>query len=232
MKNSFLPFFRKKIPFVKEAPTKSGVTVPIHVSKMKLEHVRWWHSKIQPTIDEDSSRADRYWNWILIAASSTLSGKVLAKKPVGLTVGIQVDGLFVPCVMMQLIGKFPYFLNQNKKSVFIWYLSVAPDDALLSLKELNLKPDTLPKNLGSITLDIAVTYSENHRRKGRTCLHASKEGGEELLSWYQSKGMKIFPETEKLHLGLRRLFVPSDGRYCYFDENGALKEIMEFDAYR
>ena len=232
MKKPFLPLFRKKVSFVKVAPTKSGVSVPIHVSKMTLDHVRWWHSKIQPIVDDDPSRADRYWNWILIAASSNLTGKFLARRPVGFAVGIESDGMFVPCAMIQLIGKFPYFIDSDKKSVFIWYLAVAPDDALLSLDELNLKSDQLPKRLGSISLDIAVTYSSNHKGKGRTSLHAAKEGGKELLSWYNSRGMIILPDEKKLHYGFRRIFIPSDGRYCYFDEEGALKEIKEFDPFR
>lgn len=72
----------------------------------------------------------------------------------------------------------------------------------------------------------------NNYRKGRTTLHASDEGGEKLLSWYRSRGMKIFPENERLHFGFRRIFIPSDGRYCYFNEEGAIVEIKEFDPFR
>lgn len=232
MKKSFLPIFRKKIPYVKVAPTKSGDSISIHVSKMTLDHVMWWHSKIQPVIDDMPSRSDKYWNWILIAATSNLSGKFLARKPVGFTIGMEIGDLFVPCAMIQLIGKFPYFIDRLKKSVFVWYLAVAPDDALLSLEKVSLNRNQLPKRLGSISLDIATTYAMNHNRKGRTSLHAAKEGGAELLSWYSSQGMKILPDKEKLHFGFRRIFIPSDGRYCYFDEEGAIKEIKEFDPYR
>jgi hypothetical protein len=232
MRKSILPRFRRKVRFVKKAPTKNGNLVPIHISKMTLKHVLWWHSNIQPIVDDDPSRADRYWNWILIAASSSLTGKLLARRPIGLTVGIETDGKFIPCALMQLIGKFPYFIDRYKKSVFVWYLAVAPTRALLSLEDVKLGAEQLPKRLGSISLDIVVTYSMNHKRRGRTSLHAAKEGGEELLSWYTSRGMLIFPDEEKLHLGFRRIFIPSDGRYCYFDEEGALKEIKEFDPYR
>lgn len=93
--------------------------VPIHVSRMTLQHVRWWNSHIQPVIDKDPSRADRFWNWILIAATSIISGRFLARKPRGYTIGIESKGFFIPCALIQLIGKFPYFIDQEKKSVFV-----------------------------------------------------------------------------------------------------------------
>lgn len=229
---SFLPNILRKVPFVKTAPTKSGEPIPLHISKMTIQHVKWWHSNVQPVIDERSDRADRHWNWILIAAASTVSGKFLARKPVGVTVGIEKGEHFIPVVLIQLIGKFPYFINHKKKSVFVWYLSVAPDDALLNLTEVSIDANRIPKRMGSIALDIAVTYSANHFRKGRTSLHASIEGGEKLLNWYASRGMNIYPENEKLHFGFRRLFLPSDGRYCYFTEQGASKELNEFNPLR
>lgn len=115
MRNPSLPIFRKKVPFVKVAPAKNGELIPIHISKTSLDHVRWWHSKIQSIIDDDSTRADRYWNWILIAASSNISGRFLARKPIGFTIGIESDSQFIPCALMQLIGKFPYFIDRKKR---------------------------------------------------------------------------------------------------------------------
>jgi hypothetical protein len=232
MKKSYLHTFWKKIRFVKVAPTKSGEMVPIHVSRMTLQHVRWWHSHIQPIVDADPSRADRYWNWILIAASSFLTGRFLARKPKGYTVGFESNGFFIPCALMQLIGKFPYLVDKQKKSVFIWYLAVAPTKALTSLDDINLKEDEVPKRLGSISLDIAVAHSFNRRLKGRTSLHADEEGGEKLMEWYKNRGMTAFPKEEKLHFGFRRLLIPSDGRYCYYTENAAMDELKEFDPYR
>jgi len=222
----------KKIRFVKVAPTKSGEMVPIHISKMTLHHVRWWHSHIQPVVDADSSRADRYWNWILISASSFITGRILSRRPKGFTVGFESDGFFIPCALMQLIGRFPYFIDKKKKSVFIWYLAVAPVKALSSLEGINLKADKLPKRLGAISLDIAVAHSFNRWQRGRTSLHAAKEGRDKLMQWYKERGMTAYPQEEKLHFGFRRLLIPSDGRYCFFSESSAWEELKEFNPYR
>lgn len=232
MKTSFLPAFLKKIPFAKVAPTKSGGMIQIHISKMTLQHARWWNSNIQPVIDKESLRADRHWNWILITATSMISGRFLARKPKGYTIGIESNGFFVPCALIQLIGKFPYLIDGKKKSVFVWFLSVAPEQALVSLEDVKLKAEELPKRLGSISLDIAVVEAYNRRLKGRTCLHAVEEGGDKLLNWYSKQGMSIYPKEEKLHFGFRRLLIPSDGRYCYFTEEAALKEKLNLDPYR
>lgn len=93
---------------------------------MTLQHVRWWNSHIQPVIDEDTTRADRYWNWILISATSNIAGRFFSRKPKGCTIGLEHNGYFIPCALIQLIGKFPYFIDQNKKvflfGIFQWLL--------------------------------------------------------------------------------------------------------------
>ena len=217
---------------VNKAPDKEGDLIPIVISEMTIQHAKWWQSQIQPVIDDNPDRADQYWKWIIISASSKLAGKVFSKRPAGYAVGFDLDGNFIPCGLIQLIGKFPYLVDRNKKSVFVWFLAVAPKESLTSLKDVNISSDKIPKRIGSILLDIAVTHSFNIRNKGRAALHASNEGGEKLLQWYSSRGMEIYPKGEKLHFGIRRLIKPSDGRYCYFTEDGAIKEIKEFAPYR
>lgn len=232
MRKLSLPFRRKRLIMVNKAPNKEGDLIPIVVSEMTIDHAKWWHSHIQPKIDDNPERADQYWNWILISASSNIAGKFLSKGPAGYSVGFDLDGNFIPCGLIQLIGKFPYLIDRKKKSVFVWFLAVAPFESLTSLKDVNISADKIPKRIGSVLLDIAVIHSFNIRNKGRTSLHASIEGGEKLLRWYSSRGMEIYPKDEKLHFGIRRIIKPSDGRYCYFTENGALKEIEDFDPYR
>lgn len=226
------PFKKKRVPMVDKAPNKKGVLVPIVVSKTTIDHAKWWHSHIQPIIDNESTRADQYWNWIIIHASSNIADRISPKKPDGYTVGIDIDGKFIPLGLIQLVGNFPYLINRKKKSVFVWFLTVAPYEAIAALKDVNIEENKIPKRIGSILLDIAVTHSFNISNKGRTSLHASDEGGKKLLDWYISRGMEIYPEDKKLHFGFRRLIVPSDGRYCYFTEDGAVKEIEELNSYR
>lgn len=73
---------------------------------------------------------------------------------------------------------------------------MAPKKALTSLEDVKLNADELPKRLGAISLDIAVIHSLNWRLKDRTALHATIEGGDQLLEWYTKQGMSVYPKIK------------------------------------
>ena len=222
------------VQFVSRAPTKSGEEVGIWVTRMTLPHVLWWHSHVQPVIDEDPQRADRDWNWLLYVPFSTLAGGLQARQPIGYTVGLRVEetNKLIPCALVQLLGRFPALDSAKGKSVFVWFLSTAPDEALLTIKEHSIPEDHIPKRLGSITLDVAVTHSINRYRLGRTALYADEDGGDPLLEWYQRQGMSVLPAGERLPRSPRRLIKPSDGRYCYYTVQSALVASRSLDSLR
>lgn len=222
------------VRFVSRAPTKSGEPVDLRVARMTLPHVLWWHSHVQPVIDRDPTRADHGWNWLLYVPFSTVTGGVLARQPAGYTVGILAEETdrFIPCALVQLLGRFPALDAPRSKSAFVWFLSTAPDEALLTIEDHPLAEDRIPKRLGTITLDVAVTHSLNKRRWGRTALYADKDGGEVLLEWYQRQGMSVLPEDRRLPPSPRRLIKPSDGRYCYFTVEAALEASRALDSLR
>jgi hypothetical protein len=201
---------------------------------MSLAHVLWWHSHVQPVIDQDPSRVDRDWNWLLYLPFSTVAGGVLARQPAGYTVGLCVEeqDRLIPCALIQLLGRFPALNLPGKKSAFVWFLSTAPDEALLSIADHALDEDHLPKRLGRISLDVAVTHSLNKHRWGRTALYADEDGGEALLEWYQRQGMSVLPSSRRLPRSPRRLIKPSDGRYCYYTVEAALAASRELDDLR
>jgi hypothetical protein len=58
---------------------------------MAPSHVVWWQSRVQPFIDADPGRVDNGWYWMLYAPFTRLYGIVLARRPVGYTVGIADD---------------------------------------------------------------------------------------------------------------------------------------------
>lgn len=220
--------------FVKRAPTKSGEEIGLRVARMTLPHVLWWHSHVQPVIDRDPDRADRDWNWLLYVPFSTLAGGVLARRPAGYTVGIRADetGRFIPCALVQLLGRFPALDDHERKSAFVWFLSTAPDEALLTIEDHPIARDRIPKRLGRITLDVAVTHSLNRHRRGRTALYADKDGEGALIEWYQRQGMSVLPAGQRLPPSPRRLIKPSDGRYCYYTVEEALEASRALDYLR
>jgi len=132
-------FLRKQrgVPFVRRAPTEGGDDVPIHVAKMTAPHVLWWHSHVQPIIDRDPSRADNGWNWLLYVPFAEVAGRVLTRKPAGYTIGIsdRERDRFIPCALVQLLGRVPALDDHDRESVFVWFLSTAPHEALTTIED-------------------------------------------------------------------------------------------------
>ena len=222
------------VPFVRRAPTQSGEDIPVRVAKMTMAHVRWWHSQVQPIIDRDPDRADNGWNWLLYVPFAEVTGRLLTRKPAGYTVGVfDEDGdRFVPCALVQLLGRVPALDDHDRESAFVWFLSTAPDEALTTIDDHPIPEDQIPRRLGSIALDVAVTHSLNERKLGRTALYADERGGERLLEWYVRRGMTILPDGQKLPRGPRRLLKPSDGRYCYYTVPAAVEASRGLDLLR
>jgi len=220
--------------FVSRAPTKSGEDVELRVAELALPHVLWWHSHVQPVIDQDPDRTDRGWNWLLYLPFVRVAGGVLRRRPAGYAVGVVVPepGHFIPCALVQLLGRYPALNDNLRRSTFTWFLTTAPVEAMLSVPEYRLTEDRVPKRLGTIALDVAVTHSLNHRGRGRVGLHADEDGGERLLEWYQRQGMQVLPRDERLPPGPRRLVKPSDGRYCYFTAKAAVGFSRNLDSLR
>jgi len=224
----------KGVRFVSRAPTRSGKPIRLRVARMTVPHVLWWHSHVQPIIDRDPDRADRDWNWLLYVPFATVAGRVLARRPAGYTIGICAEeaGHFIPCALVKLLGRYPALNAPKKKSAFVWFMSTAPDEALLTIEGHPLSADRLPKRLGSIALDTAVTHSFNKKHLGRTALYADEDGGEALLEWYEGRGMTTLPADRRLPRSPRRLIKPSDGRYCYYTVDAALEASRSLDPLR
>lgn len=222
------------IRFVRRAPTRAGGELNLRVTPMALPHVLWWHSHVQPEIDKVPDRVDNGWNWLLYVSFTTVFGTTLMRKPAGYTVGIvdAEENRLVPCALVQLFGRYPALDDSGGRSGFVWFLSTAPVAALINIPEYHLTEETVPKRLGAIALDVAVTYSFNHRNRGRVGLYADERGGEALLNWYRKQGMQVLPANQRLPRVPRRLFKPSDGRYCYFTPQAAAAASKRLDYLR
>jgi hypothetical protein len=196
--------------------------------------VLWWHSHVQPIIDNDPSRADRDWNWLLYVSFATVASGVLARQPAGYTVAIVASekNVIIPCALVQLMGRFPALDDHSEMGSFVWFLSTAPDKALTSIPEYPIAADRVPKRLGRIALDVAVTHSLNDRRSGRVALYADEQGGDALVDWYCRCGMEVLSPNLRLPWVPRRLLKPSDGRYCYFTPQKATEASRALDSLR
>lgn len=138
----------------------------------------------------------------------------------------------IPCALVQLMGRYPALDDHSKESAYVWFLSKAPDEALTTVEGHPIAEEHVPKRLGTIALDVAVTHSLNHGRQGRLGLYADKGGGQALLDWYRSRGMQLLRADQKLPRTPRRLFKASDGRYCYYPPDRALKASLALDSLR
>ncbi len=122
-------FLRKQrgVPFIRQAPTESGDDVPIHIAKMNAPQVLWWHSHVQPIIDRDSTRADNGWNWLLYVPFAQVTGRVLTRQPASYAVGLRdpTRDRFIPCALVQLLGRVPALDDHDRESVFVWFLSTS-----------------------------------------------------------------------------------------------------------
>ena len=204
----------------------------LRVVQMKPAHVLWWHSQVQPVIDADESRVDRHWNWLLYSAFGFLTGYVLNRQPAGYVVGVPRGDVFIPCGLAMLLGRIYALDEQRKRATGVWFLSTAPRSALTSLPGHSLTEDEVPRRLGRLTLDVAVTHSLNTWGRGRTALYADEKGGDALLDWYKAQGMVVLPATKRLPKGPRRLLKPSDGRYCYYTAESGQRASAELEDYR
>ncbi len=219
-----------KIMHVTEAPTKSGVLMPVRVLNMTMAHALWWDERIQPVIDNDTgSRADRGWRWPHMLANIAVAANLLQQSPRGLVLGVERSGHLCPCAMILLVERYPYLLDHRLSSVFVWYVTRAPDSALV--RQIGVGPGRIPKRLMTLALDAAITHSFNLALRGRVGLHASPDGGEGVVGKYSSLGMLRLPMDRLLPFGYRRI-AGNDGRYFYHDEDSALLRSRLLDEFR
>ena len=223
------------VRFVSRAPTRGGGHVRMRVTSLKPQHILWWQAEIQPVIDRDPSRPDHGWNWFLVAPFTFAAGTAVAHEPAGYALGMaggRGGRRFIPCGLLTLVSRPRALDDHRRRGTFVWYLTTAPEAALRRLDDVEVDRDSMPKRLGQITLDVALCHSFNTGRKGRVALHASAEGGDALLAWYRRQGMRVLPASERLPEGFRQLVAPSDGRYCYFTTQDALRASQRLDPLR
>lgn len=158
-----------------------------------------------------------------------MAAGVLRQSAHGMVIGVEHRERVCLCAMILMVDRYPYLLDRKLSSVFVWYVTRAPDSALV--EQLGVGPDRLPKKLMTIALDTAVTRSFNLSLRGRVGLHAASEGGDELVGKYLSMGMLQYPMDRRLPFGYRGM-IGNDGRYFYHDEASSLRQSRLLDRLR
>jgi hypothetical protein len=119
----------------------------------------------------------------------------------------ELGGYAVPAGMLLLIEQYPWPVAGAAvtRSVFTWFLTSAPAEALVSLSV----PE--PRSLGRILIDTALVTSKALGLDGQMWLHAAPGGGARLAHFYGTIcHMPAFPVGMALPRRRR-----SDGRYFY-----------------
>ncbi|MFZ5442277.1 MAG: hypothetical protein ACOZQL_19875 [Myxococcota bacterium] len=210
---------------------------------------RFWDQNIQPHIDRIDSvaeaalfakkqiapddphnealrqlRADARWRWSGANISTQLAmilGTSSRQDPMRYALCVVLPEGLVPVGMLLLAERF--FWPEQDPLVFVWYLSTAPDEALINFGVKQLR------GTGSILIDHAVCRSFFLGFDGRVLLHAAERGGDSLVAWYQGLGFRRVPKEQEIST-FRTPF--NDGRYMHLDSESAAALIEKYDSRR
>lgn len=197
-------------PFVRRAAVAEGFT-PVDVVDLTDQVLNNWHQRIQPVIHKSPNRLDRKWPWSRMYRYLPLLEQFRGRNMAGYAVQVENDdGDAVPAGLVLLSLGYPALDDHREQSVFLWYLTSAPVEALQDAK-VSARPRLL-----EILVDIALVVSEAQGYGGRLGLHAADEAGnpeaQELLKNYETrcKLLPLPPSTTMPNLSRR-----NDGRYFY-----------------
>jgi hypothetical protein len=196
--------------FVKRAPVAEGFT-PIQVVELSYQVLLNWLQRIQPVIRKLPNRLDRNWSWSRLYRYLPLVEQMRGRNLAGYAIHVKNDhGDAVPAGLVLLSLGYPALDDHREQSLFLWYLTAAPIEALQDLK-VSAKPRLL-----EILVDIALVVSEAQGYSGRIGLHAANEAGnpeaQKFLQNYQTRCQLLsLPMDVKMPSMWRR----NDGRYFY-----------------
>lgn len=215
--------------FISVLPLSSRAVAPIDITEVtldsNLELLRRWDSEVGHHIRQAPGRADARWpRWYPYISTIVFFGNLNRKARI---FQISVGQDRFPVAMIALLEEERWIDAHQEPSVFLWYLSTAPETYLNSIAH---RVGGIPKLLGRTALDVAVTVSLRGAASGRVWLHADPGGGRELCHWYGAQcGLTCLGSNAFPRLPARRT---NDGRYfCYTGET-AVWAHREMDQWR
>lgn len=234
------PPFVKRLPYVSD---KASVACPIEIRPMTLGDAFYWHSAVQPLINDQyiklstrgyrrgdpmaGLRADVGWNWPLVySLAATFNwGRPPAERARAWLVAAKVVEGLVPIGMLTEVAVYasPYQDDETKKLGFVWYLSNAPME---HYRKVGLSP---LRNVGYVLLDVAIQSRLQSSGDGAIFLHADPAGGDKLSTFYGEKCGMTRLWSEK-RLSPFRKMIP--GEYFAFTHEEALSFAKRLDPLR
>ena len=201
---------------------------PVQIVDLSEQVLHNWLQRIQPVIYKSPNRLDRKWPWSRMYRYLPLVERSRGRNMAGYAVQVQnAHGDAVPAGLVLLSLGYPALDDQQEQSVFLWYLTDAPIEALQDLK-VSVKPRLL-----ETLVDIALVVSEAQGYSGKIGLHAADEAGnpaaQRLLESYQTRcGLLSLPPDAKIPSLVRF----NDGRYFYTTPLVAQKLMAALDYLR
>ncbi|WP_232631434.1 hypothetical protein [Methylobacterium sp. Leaf118] len=134
--------------------------------------------------------------------------------------------------MIALLANERWFEDWSQPATYLWYLSTAPAE-ILEFKGAQ-GAAIIPRQIGRMAFDVALTVALEAMGRGRLWLHADPAGGDRLVRWStQMVGMRTIDPAQHPKLpgstltGGRR----NDGRYLYLDAQAALQTHAALAPY-
>jgi hypothetical protein len=222
--------------FVTRLQTKTGAILSAKVVEATVEDAQWWNANVQkPFISVDKGvgkdeRIDKGWDWpTIVVRSAVFEALATARSCAYLQLLCRRDdGLGVPVGQVLLVDGYPLITRRSQESVFLWYLTGMPPQAL---RYFGI-PDDL-KVLRAL-VDIAIQFSFLRTYLGRTCLHADRHGSKAARDELVAKYNRI--DLQQVAWAWYRFMVSpvrrNDGRYFVADDSRALHLTTKLDSLR
>lgn len=230
--------------FIQRLPTAApGMSAVVRVVAMQYSHAVFWHTHVQPIIDQlytkagpgqvaVNVRADVGWDWtvnfVLMALHNSAtkiptSGSGMAR---GFAVIVEgEEGVDVPIGLLTMVPRFDTTVRGvRRERTFAWYLSDAPSEFydLLGLAPLKLMAKAL--------LDTSIQAGLMDNMDGEFLLHADPAGGTKLHNFYlNSCKMAAVPPSQTR---ISRLRSGKVGGYFLFTAAESANFAVQFDRYR
>ncbi len=169
--------------FVQRLPEcRGGEYLRVRVQELSKDIVDWWHKCVQPTIDQDTSRADAGWAWPFITAFNrwTEPPNLL---PEGFALCVNcgtadmsfTSGAGYPVALIQTVSRIPFIEDRRQYSMLLQYLSTIPRQLLPS--------EAAARLVGVGALDISLVRTLQLGYSGRMMLRIGEKDRSRLARW-------------------------------------------------